>query len=169
MSQSPSYLDSTRPGSKPPKPKDHPGIGSLTLILLTIVAIGIVYGLCMLLVSSVMNSTKEHTTATQKRILYAIDPAALLAACKQLAVDGSGQIDSASSSVPPIIHRLDPKTITIADGRVVLECGGIDHQFGVIADVASTNPSTQPTPAMAVRELTSGLWYYAEDGAAPPP
>ncbi len=165
-----SYLDNQRPGA-PPKAssEDHPGISSLGLILMTILVIGLVYGLCMLLVSTVIGGSREHVIATQKRILYATDGPSLLIACRQLAGNGSGQIDPASATVPGIIHRIDPRTITIADGHVILECGSGVHHFGVIADVSSMGPSTQPAPPMGVRELTNGLWYYAEDGSAPNP
>ncbi|MBV8782233.1 MAG: hypothetical protein JO353_12630 [Phycisphaerae bacterium] len=173
MPDTPSYLADPSPDNRPPRhtsvDEDAPGISSVGLIVITIVVIAIIYGLCMLLVSSVMGGSKEHNLAVQRRILYNTDPGALLTACRQLAVDGSGQIDPASTTVPGVIHQIDPKKITIADGKVVLECGTNYRQFGVIADISSDQPTTQPISPMALRELTPGLWYYAEEGTIPPP
>ena len=169
-----SYLDDDRPGAtKKTYSESHPGISSLTLVLLTVAVIGIVYGLCLLLVSTVIGGAKHHVTAQQKEILYAVDPSSLLTACRQLAVNGSGQIDPASPTVPSVVHRIDPKTIIIANGRVILECGGEAMHFGVVANVAGNASTTQPnlpanSPPM-LRELTTGLWYYSEDGITPPP
>ena len=169
-----SYLEDDRPGAtKKTYSEAHPGISSLGLILLTIAVIGIVYGLCLLLVSTVIGGSKQHLIARQKEILYAVDPSSLLTACRQLAVNGSGQIDPASPTVPNVIHRIDPNRIIIADNRVVLECGSEAMHFGVVANVSENGATTQVSPPVAsssmVRELTSGLWYYSDDGIAPPP
>ena len=86
--------------------------------------------------------------------------------CEKLNLD---RIDPSAPQVPSVIHRVDPKAITVADDAVTLECGVEPHRYGVVAYVGNNNPTTRPAPPMGVRQLANGLWYFAEDGAAPTP
>src|ERR1700761_5079895 len=108
----PSYLESPRPGAprKSADPSDpKKGIGPAALIVTTIIAIAVVYGLAMLLVSSVIGGSKQHITDSERRILYAIDPAALMEACRDLEKLNLDRIDPSAPQVPPVIHRVDPQ------------------------------------------------------------
>jgi hypothetical protein len=157
------------------------GLSSPALIVVTLLCIFTVFGLCLLLVSSVITGSGERVESTQRRLLYATNPSLLMDACRELATrygQSTAPIypDPTSSSLPPIIQRVRPKTITIDNGRVTLECGTNVYRFGLVVDASTppataptTSPSTRPAPPMATRTLAPGVWYYAEDRAVPEP
>jgi hypothetical protein len=105
-------------------------------------------------------------------------------ACRQLvasypSTSGPAAVDPSLDSLPAIIRKVRPTTITIDDDRVTLECGTNVYRFGIAVDLdtpavptttpASTEPTTRPAPPMATRQLAPGVWYYAEDRAVPNP
>ena len=76
--------------------------------------------------------------------------------------------------MPPIIRKVRPRTITVDNDRVTLECGTNVYRFGLVVDVdtpttSTTEPTTRPAPPMATRLIAPGVWYYAEDHAIPGP
>jgi hypothetical protein len=155
------------------------GISSPAFIALTLLGFCIVYGLCLLLVSSVIGGSEEKIESTQRRLVYATNPSLLMDACRQLASgypsDGGPYYPSATSpDLPPILLKVRPKTITVDNHHVTLECGTSAYSFGLFVDlnaptVATTRPSTQPAPPMATRLIAPGIWYYAQDHAVPAP
>jgi hypothetical protein len=173
--------------NKPPQPGFHPhrhrlGITSRALIALTLLCIFTIFGLCILLVSSVIGRSGEKVESTQRRLLYATNPTLLMEACRQISqsADSSGDVqypDPASPSLPGIIQKVRPRKITVDGGRVTLECGTNVYRFGLVVDVTTpmpatgptTGPTTRPAPPMATRQLAPGVWYYAEDRAVPGP
>jgi len=155
------------------------GITSTKFIVVTLLCIFAVFGLCLLLVSSVIGGSGEKVESTERRLIYATNPKLLMDACKELQQTyGSGEEavypDPDSASLPGIIQRVRPRTITIDKNRVTLECGTNVYRFGLAVDVdtpvvPATGPSTRPAPPMATRELAPGVWYYSEDKAVPVP
>jgi len=159
------------------------GIGSPAFIAITLAGIFIVFGLCLLLVSSVIGGSGEKVESTQRRLIYATNPTLLMDACRQIAAGyasgGSVALDPNALSLPAIIHKVRPRTISVDDDRVTLECGTNVYRFGICVDLdtpspttstaATTLPTTRSAPPMATRLLGPGVWYYAEDHAAPDP
>jgi len=160
------------------------GISSPAFIAITLACIFIVFALCMLLVSSVIGGSQEKVESTQRRLIYATNPALLMDACRQLAasspsVDGPTHPDPTSPSMPAIVRKVRPRTITIENDRVTLECGTNVYRFGLCVDldtpaiaataVSTTGPTTRAAPPMATRQIAPGVWYYAEDRAVPGP
>jgi hypothetical protein len=155
------------------------GITSTKFIVVTLLCIFTVFGLCLLLVSSVIGGSGEKVESTERRLIYATNPAVLMEACKQLQQTyGSDRAatypDPDSASLPGIVQRVRPRIITVDKNRVTLECGTNVFRFGLVVDVdtpaiPTTGPSTRPVPPMATRELAPGVWYYSEDKAVPPP
>jgi hypothetical protein len=155
------------------------GISSPKFIAITLLCIFTVFGLCLLLVSSVIGGSGEKVESTQRRLLYATNPTLLMDACRQItqSAGSSGDVaysDPASPSLPAIIRKVRPRTITVDKNRVTLECGTNVYRFGLVVDVdtptvPTTGPAARPVPPMATRELAPGVWYYAEDRAVPGP
>jgi hypothetical protein len=158
------------------------GISSAVFIIITLVCIFTVFGLCLLLVSSAIGGSEEKVESTQRRLLYATNPAALMAACKELAKENARSTDpvypdATSSLLPAIIRKVRPKTISIDNGRVTLECGTNAYRFGLMVDIRTpmipttrpARPATRPISPMATRQLAPGVWYYAQDHAVPGP
>ena len=166
------------PYSRPRIHRQRLGITSRALIAITLLCIFAVFGLCLLLVSSVIGGSGEKLESTQRRLIYATNPTLLMDACRQLSQTGSSgdaiYPDPASPSLPAIIRKVKPRTITVDKGLVTLECGTNVYRFGLVVDVdtpgvPTTAPSTRPTPPMATRQLAPGVWYYSEDQAVPGP
>jgi hypothetical protein len=158
------------------------GISSAAFIVLTLACVGIVFGLCLLLVSSVIGGSEEKVESTERRLIYATNPELLMAACQQIAQSVGSQVvsypDPSLPEWPPIIRKVSPKTITVDRGRVTLECGTNVYRFGLAVDtqtptapstMPTTNATTRPNPPMATRQIAPGIWYYAEDHAIPGP
>jgi hypothetical protein len=156
------------------------GISSTKFIIVTLLCIFTVFGLCLLLVSSVIGGSGEKVESTERRLIYATNPKLLMDACKELQQTyGSNEQpaypDPDSASLPPIIQRVRPRTITVDKNRVTLECGTNVYRFGLAVDVdtpagpPTTGPSTRPVPPMATKQLAPGVWYYSEDKAVPDP
>jgi hypothetical protein len=154
------------------------GITSAKFIVVTLLCIFTVFGLCLLLVSSVIGGSGEKVESTQRRLIYATNPKLLMDACRELSQsygsNGEAYPDPDSASLPGIIQRVRPRTITVDKNRVTLECGTNVYRFGLAVDVdtpavAATGPSTRPDPPMATRQLAPGVWYYSEDKAVPVP
>jgi type II secretory pathway pseudopilin PulG len=165
-------------------PRHHrPGITSRGLIVATILVTAVIFGFCLVLVSSVLTGSGEKAESTQRRLLYATNPTTLMDACKQLAQAAAGSDqpaypDPQSPTLPPILQKVHPKTITVDKNRVTLECGTNIYHFGLVIDVdttalppttPTTGPTTRPQPPMATRQIAPGIWYYAQDGAIPGP
>ena len=158
---------------------NRPGITSTNFIIITLLCIFTVFGLCLLLVSSVIGGSGEKVESTQRRLIYATNPKLLMDACRELSQSygSSGAVaypDPDSASLPAIIQRVRPRTITVDKNRVTLECGTNVYRFGLAVDtdtpaVPTTGPSTRPMPPMATRQLAPGVWYYSEDKAVPVP
>jgi hypothetical protein len=158
-------------------------------VVVTTVSILAVFGLCALLVCSVITGSGERVESTQRRLIYATNPSLLMDACRQLvaanpAADGPTSVDPNSTSLPAIIHRVNPRMIAVDHGQVTLECGTNVYRFGLWVNtmvpatpmampmgttMPSTVPTSQPSPPMATKLLAPGVWYYAEDGAMPNP
>jgi hypothetical protein len=158
------------------------GISSAVFIIITLICVSIVFGLCLLLVSSVIGGSEEKVESTERRLVYATNPELLMEACRQIAQSVGSQAvsypDPSLPEWPPIIRKVKPKSITVDRGRVTLECGTNVYRFGLVVDTqTATNPTTmsathattRPAPPMATRQIAQGIWYYAEDHAIPGP
>lgn len=116
----------------------------------------------------------------QRFILYKVNPNTVLAACGQIRAKqaafagnpdwhptppkGSDNPDPADPQMPPLIGTLRPSTISILPEGVRTELGGGFYHYGLAEQLPGA-----PKPALAVKQLVPGLWYYAEDRKAPPP
>ena len=125
-------------------------------------------------------SNQREIARRQRLILYKTNPAVVLALCRQIRAKqalfrgnpdwhptpatGGDYPDPADPRMPPVIAGLRPCTISILPGGVRIELGGGPYHFGVAEQLPGA-----PVPALAVKLLIPGLWYYAEDGKAPPP
>ena len=116
----------------------------------------------------------------KRLILYKLNPAAVLATCRQIRANqakfrgnpfwnpplpiGSDMPDPADPLMPPIIRTIHPSGIIITPEGVHIELGGGFMHFGLAEAIAGA-----PPPPFAAKQLVPGLWYYAEDGRIPPP
>lgn len=118
-----------------------------------------------------------HAKQHQQQLLYETDHTELLAACQTVLsnpnaypadpnwmgtpLPGYCFIDPKSSTLPPIIHKLDAGTILAGAGELKIELGGGFEHYGVVATPAGP-------PPLAMKQLVPGLWYYSEAGKVPP-
>ena len=116
----------------------------------------------------------------ERLILYNINPTTVLTACRQIRANqakyrgnpewhpvppsGSDNPDPADPQMPPVISTLKPSYIGMTPQGVRIEMGGGFLHFGLAEQLPGAS-----TPPLAVKLLAPGLWYYAEDGKAPPP
>jgi hypothetical protein len=113
------------------------------------------------------------------RLLRDTDHQALLEACRELARrESAGELkpkryhvhapaDPEVAAFPQVILDLEPSTVSITGGTVMVAvAGGLDH-FGVIAYPEGVE-DIEPPPGVDLgdygdRKLLEGLWYY-DDG-----
>jgi hypothetical protein len=70
--------------------------------------------------------------------------------------------DPTDPRIPTPIRALRPSSIFIGSSSVRLEMGGGPYHYGLEAFMNGTLGT-------GTKQLSPGLWYYAEDGAVPPP
>lgn len=157
---------------------DSRGHARPLVVIGIVAALGLlgVVGLCVFVVAS----DHMEIVKRQRQILYKTNPNTVLAACATIRATqatfagnpewhptppkGSDRPDPADPKMPAVIATLRPCSIAILPQGVQIELGGGFYHYGLAEQLPGA-----PKPALAVKQLVPRLWYYAEDGKAPPP
>jgi hypothetical protein len=117
----------------------------------------------------------SHARAKSHELIYDIDHAEILAACRFVRENlgrfrpdpkwsrpDAAYPDPEDPLMPAIIRRLKPTTIEVQEDSVRLEFGGGPYHYGLTAFTGATAGS-------GTKEIIPGLWYFSEDGVIPAP